>query len=167
MVGQVVNYKFEQRGDTYFVLVLKAEKRLRNGFRFIKDLLLQGYNVKLMDAHDRMTNAGVEIQPVKTDCFTIPADCEAKAREAAAEVDAAGEAVEQAARSTLDDVAQPVPKGQEAAAVSDAGKGAKKPPRKRVSKAAISAEAGAPSGAEAGSVRKRAPRAARKPAEST
>jgi sec-independent protein translocase protein TatB len=94
-------------------------------------------------------------------------EIEAKAREAAAEVDAAGEAVEQAARSTLDDVAQPVPKGQEAAAVSDAGKGAKKPPRKRVSKAAISAEAGAPSGAEAGSVRKRAPRAARKPAEST
>ena len=79
-VGQVVNYKFEQRGERYVVLVLKAEKRLRNGFRFIKELLLQGHNFKLMDAYDRLTDADVKIQLVKTDCFTIPSGCEAKAR---------------------------------------------------------------------------------------
>ena len=33
VLGPVVSYKFEQRGNPYFVLVLKAEKRLRNGFR--------------------------------------------------------------------------------------------------------------------------------------
>jgi hypothetical protein len=81
VVGPVVNFKFEQRGEPFFVLVIKAQKRLRNGFRFIKELLLQGHNFKMMDAYDRLVDAGVKMHSVKTDCFTIPAECEAKARE--------------------------------------------------------------------------------------
>ena len=48
MVGPVISYKFVQRGDPYFVLVLQAETRLRNGFRFIKELLLQEHNFQIM-----------------------------------------------------------------------------------------------------------------------
>ena len=81
MVGSVISYKFVQRGDPYFVLVLKAEKRLRNGFRFVKELLLQEHNFKMMNAYDCLTEAGVKMVSVKTDCFTIPVDCETKARE--------------------------------------------------------------------------------------
>ena len=53
--------------------MLKAEKQLRNGFRYIKELLMQGHNFKLMQAYDIVEKAGVELYSVKTDCFTIPA----------------------------------------------------------------------------------------------
>jgi hypothetical protein len=79
--GQVVSFKFEQVGDPYYVLVLKAEKQLRNGFRFIKELLLQEHNFKMMNAYDRLVEANIKVVSVKTDCFTIPVECEAMARE--------------------------------------------------------------------------------------
>ena len=79
--GPVISYKFVHRGSPYFILVLKAEKQLRNGFRYVKELLMQGHNFKLMQAYDALTEAGVKMYSVKTDCFTIPAECEAKARE--------------------------------------------------------------------------------------
>jgi len=81
VTGPVISYKFEHRGDPYFVLVLKAEKQLRNGFRYIKELLMQGHNFKLMQAYDALASAGVKMYSVKTDCFTIPVEGEAKARE--------------------------------------------------------------------------------------
>ena len=81
MIGSIVSFKFVHRGDPYFVLVLNAEKQLRNGFRYIKELLIQGHNFKLMKAHDLLAEAGVKMYSVKTDCFTIPAESEAKARE--------------------------------------------------------------------------------------
>ena len=34
-----------------------------------------------MQAYDALTKASVKITSAKTDCFTIPAECEAKARE--------------------------------------------------------------------------------------
>ncbi len=49
----IESWKFGQVGDPYYVLVMKAEKHLRNGFRYIKELLLQGHNHKLMQAFDR------------------------------------------------------------------------------------------------------------------
>jgi hypothetical protein len=35
----------------------------------------------MMNAYDCLAEAGVKMFSVKTDCFTIPIDCEAKARE--------------------------------------------------------------------------------------
>jgi hypothetical protein len=67
-------FKFEQVGDPIFVLVLKAEKQLRNGFRYIKELLLQNHNFKLREAYDKLAGAGVTVHSVKTDCFTIKAE---------------------------------------------------------------------------------------------
>jgi hypothetical protein len=80
-VGPSVEVKFEHRGSPYFVLVLKAESQVRNGFRYVKELLLQGHNFKLMRAYDQLTEAHSKIFSVKTDCFTIEPECEAKARE--------------------------------------------------------------------------------------
>jgi len=42
---------------------------------------MQSHNFKLTQAYDRLTEAGVNVASVKTDCFTIPSDCEQKARE--------------------------------------------------------------------------------------
>ena len=67
-------FKFEQVGDPIFVLVLKAEKQLRNGFRYIKELLLQNHNFKLREAYDKLAGAGVTVHSVKTDCFTLKAE---------------------------------------------------------------------------------------------
>ena len=44
------SWSFEQVGEPCYVLVMKAEKQLRNGFRYIKELLLQGHNHKLLQA---------------------------------------------------------------------------------------------------------------------
>ncbi len=60
---------------------MKAEKQLRNGFRYTKELLLQGHNHKLTQAYDLLAGAGVQVFSVKTDCFVIRAENEAKARE--------------------------------------------------------------------------------------
>jgi hypothetical protein len=76
-----VSVKFEHRGNSYFVLVLQAEKQLRNVSRYIKELLIQGHNLKLMQAYDRLNESGVKMYSDKTDCFTIPTESEAVARE--------------------------------------------------------------------------------------
>ena len=78
---EITSCKFVGHGDLYYVLVIKAEKQLRNGFRYIKELLLQSHNFKLMQAYDALAEANVKVTSVKTDCFTIPAKDEAKARE--------------------------------------------------------------------------------------
>ena len=54
----IVNTKSESFGDPYFVLALKAERQLKNGFRYIKELLIQSHNFKLTQAYDRLTEAG-------------------------------------------------------------------------------------------------------------
>ena len=77
----IVSFRYEQVGDPYYVLVMKAEKQLRNGFRYIKELLLQGHSHKLMQAYDALTTGGIQVFSVKTDCFGVKAEDEAKARE--------------------------------------------------------------------------------------
>ena len=72
---------FVGRGALYYVLVIKAEKQLRNVFRRINKLLLQSHNFKLAQAYDALAEANVKATSVTTDCFTIPAKDDAKARE--------------------------------------------------------------------------------------
>jgi len=74
----IIRTKFESHGNPYYVLVLKAERQLRNGFRYIKELLFQGHNCMLMQAYDLLTEASVKVASVKTDCFTIPRRVRAK-----------------------------------------------------------------------------------------
>ncbi len=81
MAGPVVTVTCVFRCDPYFVLFLKAEQQLRNGFRYIKELLIQGHNFMLMQAYDRLAEAGVKTFSVKADCFTIPVESDTKARE--------------------------------------------------------------------------------------
>ena len=64
---------FKQSGDPLYVLVIKAEALLKNGFRYIKELLLQHHNHKLKQAWDTLTAHNIPIHSVKTDCFTIRA----------------------------------------------------------------------------------------------
>jgi hypothetical protein len=46
-------------------------KRLRNGFRYIKELLLQNHNLRMYLNHQILTTNNINVYSVKTDAFTI------------------------------------------------------------------------------------------------
>ncbi len=55
-----------------FVLNLSAECSLNNGFRYIKELLLQHHNFHLNKCWKLLQESGVDVYTVKTDAFAIP-----------------------------------------------------------------------------------------------
>ena len=54
----VDRHLFKQVGEPFYVLVLNAQTQLRNGYRYIKDLLLQNHNHKLTTAYDALKTQG-------------------------------------------------------------------------------------------------------------
>ena len=62
------------KGDTYFVLNTTDCQKLVNGFRYIKELLLQYHNYAMYEAYTKLEAKGVEVYSVKSDAFTIHKD---------------------------------------------------------------------------------------------
>ena len=60
-----------ETGRNLFILNLSAEASLTNGFRYIKELLMQRHNFYLNSSYELLTNNGVDVYTVKTDAFTI------------------------------------------------------------------------------------------------
>ena len=58
-------------GRSLFILNLYAEASLTNGFRYIKELLMQYHNFYPNMSYNLLTDYGVEVYTVKTDAFTI------------------------------------------------------------------------------------------------
>ncbi|MFM7981909.1 MAG: hypothetical protein ACKPKO_21575, partial [Candidatus Fonsibacter sp.] len=58
-------------GKSLFILNLSAEASLTNGFRYIKELLMQHHNFYLKKSWELLTDNGVDVYTVKTDAFTI------------------------------------------------------------------------------------------------
>ena len=69
----LASFLFRESDKPLHVLVMKAECQLKNGFRYIKELLLQSHNFKLMEAFDKLQADNIPVFSVKTDCFTIRA----------------------------------------------------------------------------------------------
>ena len=69
----IASFQVKECGKPLYVLVMKAECQLKNGFRYIKELLLQSHNFKLMQAFDKLAESNIAVHSVKTDCFTIRA----------------------------------------------------------------------------------------------
>lgn len=63
--------KFQSVGQPFYILVIKHECQMVDGFRYIKELIMQMHNNKMMSAYDILTSNDIEIYSVKTDCFTI------------------------------------------------------------------------------------------------
>ena len=63
------------------MLNLKAQKDLTNGFRYIKELLMNIHNFKMYTDYQKLTNAGIDVFSVKTDAFTIKASDVEKAQD--------------------------------------------------------------------------------------
>ena len=53
------------------ILNLKDRADLTNGFRYVKELLLNHHNYKIYSDHKKLTKAGIKVFSVKTDAFTI------------------------------------------------------------------------------------------------
>ena len=68
------------KGDTYFVLNTTDRKTLVNGYRYIKELLLQYHNYAMYEAYTKLEAKGVKVYSVKSDAFTIHQDDLSKVR---------------------------------------------------------------------------------------
>ena len=67
-------------GETYYVLNTTDRKTLVNGFRYIKELLLQYHNYAMYEAYTKLEEKGVKVYSVKSDAFTIHQDDMSKVR---------------------------------------------------------------------------------------
>mgnify|MGYP003331369515 CR=1 FL=1 len=67
------SHVFEFVGKPMYALVLKDQRQLKNGFRYIKELLLQSHNNKLEVAYDTLKQNNINAYSIKADCFTIKA----------------------------------------------------------------------------------------------
>ena len=63
------------------MLNLKAQKDLTNGFRYIKELLMNIHKFKMYSDYQKLINAGIDVFSVKTDAFTIKATDVEKAQD--------------------------------------------------------------------------------------
>ena len=64
-----------ERDETkYYVLNVSDERCLSNGFRYIKELLLQDHNYRVYEAYETLKENGIGVYSVKTDALTIKKD---------------------------------------------------------------------------------------------
>ena len=63
-----------ETGDKYYILNISDSKKLMNGFRPIKELLLQHHNFKMYETYETLKANGVRVYSVKSDAFTIHSD---------------------------------------------------------------------------------------------
>ena len=61
----------ETEETKYYVLNISDERCLSNGFRYIKELLLQDHNYRVYEAYETMKKNDIEVYSVKTDALTI------------------------------------------------------------------------------------------------
>ena len=69
--AEVWGTKIKDIGKTYFILNVSKTSTLTNGFRYIKELVLQHHNFKMYNDAKTLKDNGIDIYSVKTDAFTI------------------------------------------------------------------------------------------------
>ena len=67
------NQKIEKKSETakYSIVSVSDHRQLMNGFRYIKELLLQKHNFHMYDAYEKLKEANINVYAVKTDAFHI------------------------------------------------------------------------------------------------
>ena len=69
--GQVFKTTETDVGNKYYILNIIDRTDLQNGYRYIKELLLQIHNYKMYSDYNKLINAGIIVCSVKTDAFTV------------------------------------------------------------------------------------------------
>ena len=60
-----------KEGKTYYILNSSDKATLNNGFRYIKELLLQYHNYAMYEAYEAMKSRNVRVYSVKSDAITV------------------------------------------------------------------------------------------------
>ena len=71
---------WKEHDQKYYVLNVSDKACLKNGFRYLKELLLQHHNFKMYTDYTTLRNHGIEVFSVKSDALTIGKDMLEKAR---------------------------------------------------------------------------------------
>ena len=66
----------------YYCLTVTDRVALRNGYTYIKELLLQTHNHKIQEDYTKLLNNGVDVWSIKTDAFVIRHEHSSKAKKA-------------------------------------------------------------------------------------
>ena len=66
----------------YYCLTVTDRVALRNGYTYIKELLLQTHNHKMQEDYTKLVNNGIDVWSVKTDAFVIRQEHLSKAKKA-------------------------------------------------------------------------------------
>ena len=70
----IVGKEFKETDKVIYILNLSATACLNNGFRYIKELLVQIHNNYLQECLQLLKDANIPVYSVKTDAFTIQSD---------------------------------------------------------------------------------------------
>ena len=63
--------EFHETDDKIYILNMEAKASLHNGFRYIKEMLVQYHNFNLNKAYEKMIQNEIKVFTVKTDAFTV------------------------------------------------------------------------------------------------
>ena len=63
--------EFKATGKTLYILNIAAEATLTNGFRYIKELLMQHHNFYLNNSYKLLKQNNISVYSVKTDALTL------------------------------------------------------------------------------------------------
>ena len=62
------------KGETCYILNVTDRAKLMNGFRYIKEMLLQYHNFSMYEAYNKLFENNIKVYSVKSDAFTIDED---------------------------------------------------------------------------------------------
>ena len=61
----------KQTTTKYYIVSISDQRQMTNGFRYIKELLLQNHNFSMYEAFEKLKENDVKVYAVKTDAFHI------------------------------------------------------------------------------------------------
>lgn len=72
--------QYETINDNLFVVETIGEKQLKDGFKYIKDIIYSYSNLKLINLYEEMAKNNIEVVALKTDCCLFDAKYEMKVK---------------------------------------------------------------------------------------
>ena len=69
-----INLQSTKEGETCYILNATDRTKLMNGFRYIKEMLLQYHNFSMYEAYNKLSENNIKVYSVKSDAFTIDED---------------------------------------------------------------------------------------------
>ena len=84
-INKIIGYDLESDKELdrkYYCLAVTDRVALRNGYTYIKELLLQYHNHKMQEDYNKLIDNGIDVWSVKTDAFVIRHEHLSKAKKA-------------------------------------------------------------------------------------